>query len=489
MYEDFLALDGYAVIPQGCTETDTAILIKARLLDVPTQCAESGGVLLRNGSYSRTFTDIPRGAKSVKVQVDVPRLYCSECSGTHGVKLPGLDLCHNLTLRLIAYMHHQFEARMPLVQVTRLTGVSTRTVARIYQEWVATQEAVRIAWVPQYMGLDEIRVAGGLRGIITDIGAGKPIELLKDNRKSTICDFLRAVPRNENIQAVAIDLCWHFRELLYEVLPHVVVVADKAHVLLRARKQLTAIRLKIGRGFVEAEVVEVSGLVVLPTDETVAASLESKAQKAADRVRRNLNQDQDLFTMVYSTLTCEQQSKLEVWFLQFPLLREAHAFLQKLYDLYAQAISSSEAKAAFETAKVELSPEAQALWLPFFRTVERFDSEIWAYFDTGLTNAYTESANRTIRDLTRMCRGIKYEALRAKLLYTHCPSIDAERRTLRTEPSLTMPDSPAANGSKYRQYGNARKTNRRTKIKPEPAQSQLFPGPLPGADDDPESDA
>ena len=376
---------------------------------------------------------------------------------------------------------------MPLVQVARLTGASTRTVARIHQEWASAQEAAREIEAPEFMGLDEIRVAGGLRSIFTDIGAGKVLELLPDNRKSTIKKFLESLPGAEKIRAVAIDLCKHFLDLINEVLPHVVVVADKAHVLLRARKQFTTIRLQIGRGFVGAEVAEVSERVTLPADAAFVSS-ESEPVKRADRLRRNLNHDQDLFTMVYSTLSAEQKAQLEVWFLQFPELREAHAFLQGLYSLYEKDITSAQAKTAFDELKTKLSPKMYAAWTPFFRTVERFEVEVFNYFDTCLTNSYTESANRTIRDLVRMSRGLKYESLRAKLLYTHSPSLDAERRSLRKDPDLTMANGKAADGAKHRQYGNARKTSRRKKTKPESVQSELFPGPLPGANDDPESD-
>jgi hypothetical protein len=64
------------------------------------------------------------------------------------------------------------------------------------------------------MGLGEIRVAGGLPRVITDIGASEPIKLLKDIRKPTICYFLLALPVRKNVQATAIDLSQHFREVL-----------------------------------------------------------------------------------------------------------------------------------------------------------------------------------------------------------------------------------------------------------------------------------
>ncbi len=45
-------------------------------------------------------------------------------------------------------------------------------------------------------------------------------------------------------------------------------------------------------------------------------------------------------------------------------------------------------------------------------------TEIMAYFDHPVTNAYTESLNNLIRVMNRLGRGYSFEALRAKILFT-----------------------------------------------------------------------
>ncbi len=47
-----------------------------------------------------------------------------------------------------------------------------------------------------------------------------------------------------------------------------------------------------------------------------------------------------------------------------------------------------------------------------------WETEVFAYFDHRITNAYTESLNSLIRVMNRLGRGYSFEALRAKMLFT-----------------------------------------------------------------------
>jgi transposase len=52
----------------------------------------------------------------------------------------------------------------------------------------------------------------------------------------------------------------------------------------------------------------------------------------------------------------------------------------------------------------------------FQRTWCNWETEISAYFDNRITNAYTESLNNLIRTINRIGRGYSFDALRAKIL-------------------------------------------------------------------------
>ncbi len=51
--------------------------------------------------------------------------------------------------------------------------------------------------------------------------------------------------------------------------------------------------------------------------------------------------------------------------------------------------------------------------------VQKWDTEIFNYFDHRVTNAFTESMNGIIRHIEGPGRGYSFEAIRAKILYTY----------------------------------------------------------------------
>lgn len=125
-----------------------------------------------------------------------------------------------------------------------------------------------------------------------------------------------------------------------------------------------------------------------------------------------------------------------------PQLEKSYSFLQGLYWLYEQdGFSAAQARSAFESMKNELGPACEKYWEPFLKIVRSYDAEIWAYFDSNLTNASTEAMNRTVRQLIAAGRGMDPERLRAMLLYTTAPSYIVEGRKRRQELDLSKPGS------------------------------------------------
>ena len=55
--------------------------------------------------------------------------------------------------------------------------------------------------------------------------------MLDNRRKVTIVEFLRSLPNPEKIQAASTDMYRTYREAIQEVLPHVVHVVDKYHII------------------------------------------------------------------------------------------------------------------------------------------------------------------------------------------------------------------------------------------------------------------
>jgi len=52
------------------------------------------------------------------------------------------------------------------------------------------------------------------------------------------------------------------------------------------------------------------------------------------------------------------------------------------------------------------------------KAMNNWEEEIFNYFNSPITNAYTESLNRLIKTMNHVGRGYSFEALRAKILFT-----------------------------------------------------------------------
>ena len=52
------------------------------------------------------------------------------------------------------------------------------------------------------------------------------------------------------------------------------------------------------------------------------------------------------------------------------------------------------------------------------KAISNWEEEIFNYFTSPITNAYTESLNRLIKTMNHVGRGYSFEVLRAKILFT-----------------------------------------------------------------------
>ncbi|MNI52643.1 hypothetical protein D3C73_1074430 [compost metagenome] len=70
---------------------------------------------------------------------------------------------------------------------------------------------------------------------------------------------------------------------------------------------------------------------------------------------------------------------------------------------------------------LEMVPDSQkAHWKPLITAMTNWDKQIFDYFGPAQrnTNAFTESINRSMRDLNRDARGMSFEMFRAKTLFS-----------------------------------------------------------------------
>jgi len=464
VYEDFLALDGYQTVPSGCSESGGIHFIEARLAQVQAICPRRGVLLPRGKVFEKlTFTDVPRGGKPVVVHAKFPRRYCPFCREPHSDHLPGLSLKYRVSRRLIEYVFERMGLRQTDVWIAFETGLEPATVRRIRIDWERRMERERDLTCPEFLGIDEIyldspkktihgvkqdskpeKKAPGRKPscIITDIGAGRVMELMPTIKKQTVKRFLSNLENRERLQAVTMDLTEHFEAIVRESLPGIPIVRDKAHVLKEARERFNKIRNSIVNAYVAQSERSVRDGLQAKVGDAILKELIKKERAQRNEVKKNIQRYARYFVWPKSNRPKKLEGEFRRIFRLIPQLKKSYSFLQKFYALYEhKKISAVQAHSAFENMKKKLDSESQKYWKPFFGLISRYDAEIWAYFDSGLTNAHTEAMNRTIRQLVAAGRGMRPERLRAMLLFTTAPSYIVEGRARRKELDLSKPGS------------------------------------------------
>ena len=102
-------------------------------------------------------------------------------------------------------------------------------------------------------------------------------------------------------------------------------------------------------------------------------------------------------------------------------LKTAYELKEEFFKIWDDSESHTEAKERLEAWRAS-TPEAQEVyWSDLVKASKNWESEILVYFRYGkhITNATTESMNRSIRDLNRDGRGYPFESLRGKMLFAH----------------------------------------------------------------------
>ncbi len=462
LYEDFLALDGYQTVPSACHEAGGIHCIEARLAQVQVMCPMRG-VLLPMGKVFEelTFTDVPRGGKPVTVHVRFPRRYCPFCKKPHIDHLPGLSLKYRTSQRLIEYAYERMALRQTDVWIAFETGLDPAIVRKIRIDWERKMERKRDLTCPEFIGIDEIYLDAPKKTvevandeahppkktqgrkpscIVTDIGAGRVLELMPTIKMGKVKQFLATLKHRERLQAVAMDLTDHFEKIVRNSLPGIPIVRDKAHVLKEARESFNRIRNRIANAYVAESEKSVRDRLLAKVSNAILQELIEKERAKRNRVKKDIQTYARYFVWPESNRPKKLAGEFQRIFRLIPRLKRSYSFLQKLYGLYQhKEISADQARLAFENMKEKLDGESQKDWKPFFEEISSYDAEIWAYFDSGLTNAHTEAMNRTVRQLIAAGRGMRPERLRAMLLYTTAPSYIVEGRVRRKELDLFKP--------------------------------------------------
>ena len=351
----------------------------------PTVCPQCGGTsLYRHGSQPQKYVDVPIRGKPVVVHLDRRRYRCTACGKTLFASLPDIDAKRLATVRFVRYTERLCLKRT-FAELSRELGVDDKTVRHIFDDYVARLESSLPRVTPEIMGIDELKIVGQYRAMITNVSEQTLYDMLPTRNKADLNAYFRTFPDKHKVKVVTMDLWNVYRQVIEHHFPKQMIVADRWHVVRMANDAVERVRKDIRR--------------------TLSRS---------DRLR--LKDDRFVLLARERSLTTEQRALLKDWEQRYPRLVRAYEVKEAFHALYEQ-----RDRGTAETAAAQwLSSLTSDMALAFRETavaLKNWQQQIFNYYDCRISNAYTESINRLGKDMNRMGRGYSFEVIRARLLF------------------------------------------------------------------------
>ena len=382
---DILQLEG--VQPIDYRNEDGCIMITVQPSGEHLEtCPECGGRLYKHGQRINHFADTPLQMQAVKIEVVRTRYRCSGCKSMITPQLSFLDEKRRATHRLIQQVRKRCLDRT-FTQLAEDTGVVVNTIKNITLDFVEELERDIKFETPTIMGIDELKLMGTYRCVITNLAMNSLYDMLPERTQDTLIPYFAKLPDAEKVEWICSDMWRPFKKSFRLHLPNAKLVIDKFHVVRMASEALDTERKAL--------------------------------QSSLDRDAR-LNMKKHLRWILLrrpNSLTEDQQrilGNLEKW---HPEFKEAYDLKEQFYNIY-EATTKDDAIQRFHEWESSI-PKYLKSFRDVAKTVNNHFEDIFTYWDAPIriTNAYTEGHNGITRVANRMGRGYTFEVLRAKMLY------------------------------------------------------------------------
>ncbi len=388
---DGLGLKGLRLVgirtPQSpeCDDSQCIRQVEVEPIFSPSICPGCGSAkLYRHGIRLQCYADVPHLGEPAQLLVHRRRWRCTECQTLFPDPLPDMDDKRRATRRLIEYvgkrsMIHTFS------EVGRDVGLSDVSIRHIFDDMVADLERRYRFETPAILGIDELKIIGQYRCILTNVGRNTVYDILPSRKMDHLRRYFRGFENPKDVQCFVADFWWNYAMIAREFFPHAKFVVDRFHIQRMGSTSLEAVRKKY-----------------------------RKSLTARDRIA--LKDDRFLLLKHGASLGDRAREELERVFRQHPDLKAAWLCKEQFHAIW-QADSRDEADVRIDRW---LRSVPDGLRLPFKEPITAFmerRDHILNYFDMPVTNAYTESINRLGKSINRMGRGYSLEVVRAKMLY------------------------------------------------------------------------
>lgn len=380
---DFLQLRSLKTI--CVADEGDAYRVQAQGIEQLTSCPSCiAGRLYSHGTQEQSYQDTPSHGKPVRIVIQRRRYRCTSCGKTCLDTIADLDGKRQATSRLIKFVQDRCQ-RETFSALARQVGLDEKTIRHVFQDFVeAVQAKIRFR-TPTVLGIDEIKVIGDYRAILTNIERNTVFDILPTRIKADLMPYFRNLRDKEQVEWVTMDMYQVYRDVVRNTLPDARIVVDRFHIQRMANEALEKLRKQVRKGL-------------------------------SDRQRLKLKDERFLLLKRQHDLRPADAQKMLAWFEQFPQLGEAHALKEGFLSIWDEKTRLG-AEAACERWKANITIDMKPVYKELTTALRNWHEEIFSYFEKPITNAYTESINRLAKDMNRMGRGYSFDVIRARMLY------------------------------------------------------------------------
>lgn len=377
-----LNLPEYEVLDVRDAGRETQYRIRAKkAVDACARCA-AVGQLHRHGMAEIVVKDIPRSGRRVSLVIEAGRFRCVSCSKTFTETPPALADKRRMTARLVNWIGSEALSRS-MLSIAEEVGIDEGTVRLVFADYVEqlSQDSPLFA-APAWLGIHDFP-SHKSRCCFTDVGRVSLVDLL-DNKEPAELDAHLA--RYSGVRRVTLDMWPPYLDAVKRVAPQASIIIP-----------LNQLRRLAESCFDQAL-------------ETIASEL----PKPRGRL---LKKDLFLLQKAPQHLAAKERDRVARWVENLPHLQELVIAWRGL-AVFFSASTPDEAEAAFEAWSETLAVSLQNAFAPILEAFRLWMPHILGHFDNPASHRYHTELDAFLAALQRQGRGISFEVLRARLLFS-----------------------------------------------------------------------
>jgi transposase len=269
--------------------------------------------------------------------------------------------------------------------LSREAGIDEKTIKNIFEDYVRRLGKEIKFETPEFLGIDELKIIGEYRFMITNVSELAVYDLLPNLQKTDLMTYFKAMPDKHKVKVVTMDMWRTYKDVVNAQLPDCDIVVDRWHVIRMANEALESVRKQVRKGL-------------------------------NSRQRLKLKNDRFILLEREHNLSPEQRQQMQSWFDLHPELAMAYEAKENFHNLYSCS-NKAEAQEYARAWMRSLPPAIEPAFEASRTALLNWWGEVFNFYDYRITNAYTESVNRLAKDINRMGRGYSFEVMRARLIY------------------------------------------------------------------------